>query len=172
MPLKDRHGEVHGFWTVLEYAGSEKWTCRCKCGTIRNVSASSLWRNVSKSCGCFKSPLEECYIEKTKKRILSKVKFDENGCWTWTGTCGPSGYGHMSYRSTFCKKVHRMAWILWMGEVPDGLYVLHHCDNRKCCNPEHLFLGTHKDNMQDMKEKGRACKGEKSHLHHTNRRKK
>ena len=58
---------------------------------------------------------------------------------------------------------HRVAYAVWRGPIPDGLYVLHNCDNRPCCNPSHLFLGTHQDNMDDMYGKGRGKKasGEK-----------
>ena len=51
---------------------------------------------------------------------------------------------------------HRAAWILYKGEIPAGIFVCHTCDNRRCCNPAHLFLGTQKDNLQDMKRKGRS----------------
>ena len=57
------------------------------------------------------------------------------------------------------------------GEIPSSLFVLHNCDNRKCINPEHLFLGTNEENMLDMKLKGRACQGTDSHLHKTRRNK-
>ncbi len=63
---------------------------------------------------------------------------------------------------------HRVAWVVWRGPIPDGLWVLHTCDNPPCCNPAHLFLGTRADNIADMVAKGRADrtkkhKGEQCH---------
>ena len=66
-------------------------------------------------------------------------------CWVWTGSKVGKGYGQ-----------HRRSWKIHFGEIPDGLYVLHKCDNPLCVNPSHLFLGTPKDNVQDMLEKGRG----------------
>lgn len=78
--------------------------------------------------------------------------FDD--CWIWYGAISPNGYGVVRFGKTTIG-AHRLAWILAHGEVPEGLFVLHRCDVRKCVNPHHLFLGTHQDNMDDMKSKGR-----------------
>lgn len=79
------------------------------------------------------------------------------GCWSWTSsTSEKGGYGFLSDRG---EKVyaHRLSWELHRGPIPVGLWVLHSCDNPPCCNPEHLFLGTRTDNMQDAARKGRCC---------------
>jgi len=75
-------------------------------------------------------------------------------CWEWTGS-NDGRYGQATWDGHNIK-AHRAIWIITYGEIPDGLWVLHKCDNPKCVNPEHLFLGTHQDNMDDMKAKGRV----------------
>jgi hypothetical protein len=72
------------------------------------------------------------------------------GCWLWEGPVNFFGYG-LSHHS----RVHRLAWEEANGPIPDGLFVLHRCDVPSCCNPDHLFLGTHQDNADDKKRKGR-----------------
>jgi len=79
----------------------------------------------------------------------------DNGCWEWTATLDQSGYGLLGYEGSM-KGAHRFSYKIYKGEIPKGLYVLHKCDNPPCVNPEHLFLGTQKDNMDDMYNKGRA----------------
>jgi hypothetical protein len=81
-----------------------------------------------------------------------------SGCWLWEGSQNGNGYGHIGLGGTGGGNglVHRLMWELHNGTVPDGLWVLHRCDVRACCNPDHLFLGTPLDNMQDMHAKGRG----------------
>jgi hypothetical protein len=84
---------------------------------------------------------------------------DRSGiCWIWTGCKDNSGYGLISVGGRMMR-THRLAWELTHGPIPFGLFVCHHCDTRACINPEHLFLGTHKDNMQDKVRKGRRNGG-------------
>src|SRR5690348_7619242 len=88
------------------------------------------------------------------------VKFDQyavrsKGCWSWTGITTPNGYGILYIASRKRIGAHRASWQLHRGPIPAGLHVLHRCDNPPCTNPEHLFLGTHSDNMKDAAKKDR-----------------
>jgi hypothetical protein len=77
------------------------------------------------------------------------------GCWLWLGYLDRGGYGVFKYNN---KPVlaHRVSYILYKGGIADGLYVLHDCDNPLCVNPNHLYLGTHDDNMRDKAKRGRV----------------
>ncbi len=97
-----------------------------------------------------------------QQRFSAKVgKRDPNDCWEWLGSKDGCGYGTFAIGRKV-KNSHRVAWQIENGEIPDGMCVCHRCDNPPCCNPGHLFLGTHSDNMKDMSRKGRAPRGEKS----------
>lgn len=85
----------------------------------------------------------------------------ENGCWEWSRCRNKMGYGRLGI-SQRTMLAHRYVWTWLFGPIPDGLNVLHKCDNPPCIRPDHLFLGTHADNVADMCSKGRqvAVKGE------------
>lgn len=75
-------------------------------------------------------------------------------CWVWTRGTASAGYGRMRWRGGY-EYAHRIMWILANDAIPDGLWILHKCDNPLCCRPEHLFLGTPLDNVIDRNAKGR-----------------
>ena len=92
-------------------------------------------------------------------RFWSKVRKSEQ-CWEWVGAKYPSGYGALGVGSRSdgtrtLMAAHRISWILKHGDIPTKLWVLHHCDNKSCVRPDHLFLGDAFDNMRDMTNKGR-----------------
>lgn len=97
--------------------------------------------------------------ERTKKPIAQRLndrlyKNPENGCWEWLGFTMPYGHGRIGFRDKVYL-THRISYELHKGNIPIGMNVCHKCDNPKCCNPNHLFLGTQKDNMLDAWKKGR-----------------
>lgn len=101
------------------------------------------------------------YLEKTRLRFEAKViSPNKNKCSLWAGALGPNGYGRIGFRGKVVN-AHRVSWVLYRGEIPRGLCVLHRCDVRACVNPDHLFLGTVNDNNLDRELKGRGVKSRK-----------
>lgn len=98
-----------------------------------------------------------CRIKWTPENLLikynNKVIRNRTGCWGWNSSRA-DGYAVITYSGKQIK-AHRFAWEIERGPIPEGLYVLHHCDTRDCSKITHLFLGTHADNMRDMIAKGR-----------------
>ena len=90
--------------------------------------------------------------------VWSRIKRTDDplSCWEWQGARIPAGYGSINPKAHEGEKLaHRLVWHVTYGPIPEGQWVLHKCDNPPCCRPDHLFLGTHRDNMTDMASKGR-----------------
>lgn len=97
-----------------------------------------------------------------KERLKAKSIVTASGCWEWQGFKVHNGYGETTYHSQKAR-VHRLAYQLWKGPIPAGMDVCHTCDNRPCCNPDHLWVGTRHQNLLDCLEKGRHYRAELTH---------
>lgn len=166
--LKDLTGKVFNKWTVLERANGHwrkgtKWKCSCECGVIRDVSAANLTRGFSQSCGnCEGVRSRRDYVSFFQEKIKNNICKTDTGCWVWIGNNSPSfgKYGRLKI-SGRAIAVHILSYKLFVSPIPSGMLVCHKCDNPPCCNPDHLFLGSNKDNISDMVAKNRQAKGER-----------
>lgn len=103
------------------------------------------------------------FTDRQIRDFWEKVDYTSNpdGCWEWQGATTHRGYGVKRNKVVGTNEkhnlhVHRIAWMLEHGDIPEGMLVCHTCDNRRCCNAKHLFLGTPQDNMNDKIAKGRG----------------
>lgn len=128
-------------FTVRKYRASTAKCCSVACANERRR-------------GLEKRPVDDRFWEKVD---ISGA----DDCWAWLGATLTSGYGSFHLKGKSCT-AHRLAYILTVGEIADGLHIRHKCDNPICCNPAHLETGTHADNMRDMAERGRASVSEET----------
>lgn len=150
-----------GLWKVLERGGPQgdnrgaRWICQCDCGTIRLVKATYLRNSKSTSCGC----AGKYSLSKSKDRFFKRIGVPDavTGCWPWLGPFTRGNYGCVFFMGK-TYRANRVSYLLHKGDIRDGFIVCHKCDNPSCVNPDHLFLGTYKDNNLDMHAKGRAPK--------------
>lgn len=98
-------------------------------------------------------------------QLLSRREIDPlTDCWEWTGARDRLGYGSISIGNGRSEKAYRAAYREFIGPIPAGAHVLHRCDNPRCINPDHLFLGDQRSNMADMVSKGRQQRGERASM--------
>lgn len=102
--------------------------------------------------------------DETRSRFASKFRVTPS-CWEWSGVRDRRGYGKFWDGLTHAK-AHRASYRLYVGPIENGMHVLHRCDNPACVNPNHLFLGTHADNMEDKTRKGRSIGAHAGENHH------
>jgi hypothetical protein len=126
--------------------GKEFFPIRGSAGKYCSISCSVKAQHAARAV-----PLAERFWAKVNKT---------DGCWEWTASRGPKGYGYFVRDGTRrpgrrSESAHRVSWEMAHGPIPEGLYVLHKCDNPPCVRPDHLFLGTKADNNRDMHQKGR-----------------
>lgn len=108
------------------------------------------------------------YSESDRKRIWALVKIVEgDGCWEWQGACSPNGYGKTEIWKNAvrtAKTAHKAIYEMHLNElIPRTTFICHKCDNKKCCRPDHLFLGTARENILDCVAKGRHKEKNKTH---------
>lgn len=138
-----------------------QFTTCAHCGTPFPTDTRQALDKRTKFCSrqCRVAPLLDRDIAEV---FWSRVDCSGDGCWEYRNT-KPGAYGSFRLGSvSYANAAHRLAYTLTYGPIPEGLWVLHVCDNKRCCRPDHLFLGTPADNTRDMVNKGRHAHGDRA----------
>jgi hypothetical protein len=131
----------------------------------RDIAEALVERGFVEILGAVEDPVErENWCHLAREHLISRAdRLPETGCLVWRGAEKSGGYAGTTLLGK-AYMVHRLAWLAHHGPIPDGLLVCHHCDNRLCLEPEHLFLGTPQQNAIDMLRKGRGRQSGKPQL--------
>jgi HNH endonuclease len=155
-------GDVVGHWTVVGLipvpGRGVRRACRCKCGVERLIPYAVLRRGDSQ--GCVKCVRRDRAGTVADRLANNTVPDPTTGCWLWTGSVNRDGYGGLSIGGK-TRRASRVSWELHYGPIPNGMLVCHRCDTPACVNPDHLFLGSARDNAHDAVAKGRNAAGER-----------
>jgi hypothetical protein len=137
--------------------------CQCGCGHEAPILTYNISKKQMKLYGWqkgeparYKQGHYNKFKGNIKEQLLSGITVDDSsGCWLWTKGKNSDGYGFLM-RDRCMIGVHRLSFMVFRGDIPIDMLVCHRCDVRNCINPEHLYLGTHADNMKDMSERKRT----------------
>lgn len=163
-PIDIQRGARFGRLVVTGPAESKKperhFLCQCDCGQPVVVASSSLRRGAQRSCGCLKKEADEERSKKARETIAERFwaraeRGHDNQCWPWLGYVNKNGYGLVRIPGKQMP-AHRLAWELINGPMPVNLLACHHCDNRTCVNPSHVYAGTYADNAKDAVDRNRT----------------
>lgn len=136
--------------------------CQCGCGRPTKIAICNDDRHGWKKGHPVRFVNGHNNRRPARERFLNKVsKQGHDGCWLWMGAKTSSGYGKMRIDGRTVQ-THRYSYELYYGAIPNGMFVMHSCDRTTCCNPAHLSLGTHSENMRDRDNKGRKPIGSKT----------
>lgn len=155
-------------WSVDAESGCWRWTGSKVSGGYGRLTIDGqnlfahrrIWELIHGPLGEFESiscrcRQRDCVNPDHHYLVSPGISVTSEGCWEWTGVRNENNYGHTCFGNVK-ESAHRRMYRLWYGSIAEGMDVLHRCDNPPCCNPEHLFLGTAKDNAMDMVAKDRC----------------
>jgi HNH endonuclease len=166
--FQDLAGQTFGRLTAVKFVGVNPrrkalWLCRCLCGREIVRRSDQLKDGRSNNCGCStrKGPVPRPVADKFRESVNKESGFISphvgTECWEWTGSLRTNGmgYGYVCHRNRHLE-AHRVSYELTHGSLEEAACVLHRCDNPRCVRPDHLFLGSRKDNAEDRESKGRG----------------